>query len=34
QGRTDHSSSRALPEGLGSVGGTMKCPWYLFYRLF
>ncbi|CAI9589822.1 unnamed protein product [Staurois parvus] len=24
----------ALPEGLGSVGGPMRCPWYLFHRLF
>ncbi|CAI9574513.1 unnamed protein product, partial [Staurois parvus] len=33
-GRTDLSSTRALPEGPGSVGGPMKCPWYLFHRLF
>ncbi|CAI9568621.1 unnamed protein product [Staurois parvus] len=31
QGRTDHSSTRALPEGPGSVGDPMKCPWYLFF---
>ncbi|CAI9573473.1 unnamed protein product, partial [Staurois parvus] len=24
----------ALPEGPGSVGGPMRCPWYLFHRLF
>ncbi|CAI9555689.1 unnamed protein product [Staurois parvus] len=29
QGRTDHSRTWALPEDLGSVGGPMKCPWYL-----
>ncbi|CAI9552420.1 unnamed protein product, partial [Staurois parvus] len=23
-----------LPEGPGSVGGPMRCPWYLFHRLF
>ncbi|CAI9540249.1 unnamed protein product [Staurois parvus] len=34
QGRTDHLETRALPEGLGSVGGPMRCPWYLFHRLF
>ncbi|CAI9590719.1 unnamed protein product [Staurois parvus] len=34
QGRTDHSSTWALPEGPGSVGAPIKCPWYLFYRLF
>ncbi|CAI9542598.1 unnamed protein product [Staurois parvus] len=34
QGRTDHLETRALPEGPGSVGGPMKCPWYLFHRLF
>ncbi|CAI9540177.1 unnamed protein product [Staurois parvus] len=34
QGRTDHSNTRALPKGPGSVEGPMKCPWYLFYRLF
>ncbi|CAI9611852.1 unnamed protein product [Staurois parvus] len=27
QGRTDHSGNRALPEGPGSVGGPMRCPW-------
>ncbi|CAI9580083.1 unnamed protein product [Staurois parvus] len=26
--------TRALPEGPGSVGGPMRCPWYLFHRLF
>ncbi|CAI9531749.1 unnamed protein product, partial [Staurois parvus] len=31
---TDHLESRALPEGPGSVGGPMRCPWYLFHRLF
>ncbi|CAI9557138.1 unnamed protein product [Staurois parvus] len=34
QGRTDHLEARALPEGPGSVGGPMRCPWYLFHRLF
>ncbi|CAI9551871.1 unnamed protein product [Staurois parvus] len=34
QGRTDHLETRALPEGSGSVGGPMRCPWYLFHRLF
>ncbi|CAI9536876.1 unnamed protein product [Staurois parvus] len=34
QGRTDHLETRALPEGPGSVGGPMRCPWYLFNRLF
>ncbi|CAI9538873.1 unnamed protein product, partial [Staurois parvus] len=35
QGRTDHlETDRALPEGPGSVGGPMRCPWYLFHRLF
>ncbi|CAI9543412.1 unnamed protein product [Staurois parvus] len=33
-GRTDHLETRALPEGPGSVGGPMRCPWYLFHRLF
>ncbi|CAI9572665.1 unnamed protein product, partial [Staurois parvus] len=33
-GRTDHLQTRALPEGPGSVGGPMRCPWYLFHRLF
>ncbi|CAI9564193.1 unnamed protein product [Staurois parvus] len=32
-GRTDHLEARALPEGPGSVGGPMRCPWYLFHRL-
>ncbi|CAI9618739.1 unnamed protein product, partial [Staurois parvus] len=34
QGWTDHLETRALPEGLGSVGGPMRCPWYLLHRLF
>ncbi|CAI9575825.1 unnamed protein product, partial [Staurois parvus] len=34
QGQTDHSNTRALPEGPGSVGGPIKYPWYLFNRLF
>ncbi|CAI9538182.1 unnamed protein product [Staurois parvus] len=34
QGRTDHLETRALPEGPGSVGDPMRCPWYLFHRLF
>ncbi|CAI9595826.1 unnamed protein product, partial [Staurois parvus] len=34
QGQTDHSSTRALPEGPGSVGGPMKCPWYHFIGFF
>ncbi|CAI9534621.1 unnamed protein product [Staurois parvus] len=34
QGRTDRLETWALPEGLGSVGGPMRCPWYLFHRLF
>ncbi|CAI9588083.1 unnamed protein product, partial [Staurois parvus] len=34
QGRTDHLEPRALPEGPGSVGGPMRCPWYLFHGLF
>ncbi|CAI9612793.1 unnamed protein product, partial [Staurois parvus] len=34
QGWTDHLETRALPEGPGSVGGPMRCPWYLFHRLF
>ncbi|CAI9536748.1 unnamed protein product, partial [Staurois parvus] len=34
QGRTDHLETQALPEGPGSVGGPMRCPWYLFHRLF
>ncbi|CAI9586051.1 unnamed protein product [Staurois parvus] len=29
QGRTDHLATLALPEGPGSVGGPMRCPWYL-----
>ncbi|CAI9544840.1 unnamed protein product [Staurois parvus] len=29
QGRTDHLGTRALPEGQGTVGGPMRCPWYL-----
>ncbi|CAI9608751.1 unnamed protein product [Staurois parvus] len=27
QGRTDHLETR-------SVGGPMRCPWYLFHRHF
>ncbi|CAI9586823.1 unnamed protein product [Staurois parvus] len=34
QGRTDQLEIRALPEGQESVGGPMRCPWYLFHRLF
>ncbi|CAI9605070.1 unnamed protein product [Staurois parvus] len=34
QGWTDHSNTRALPEGPGAVGGPMKCPWYLFIGFF
>ncbi|CAI9604777.1 unnamed protein product [Staurois parvus] len=34
QGRTDHLETRALPEGPGAVGGPMRCPRYLFRRLF
>ncbi|CAI9600993.1 unnamed protein product [Staurois parvus] len=34
QGQTDHLGTQALPEDLGSVGGPMRCPWYLFHRLF
>ncbi|CAI9563304.1 unnamed protein product, partial [Staurois parvus] len=33
EGRTDHLETRALPEGPGSVGGPMRCPWYLSHRL-
>ncbi|CAI9563204.1 unnamed protein product [Staurois parvus] len=29
QGRTNHLATRALHEGPGSVGGPMRCPWYL-----
>ncbi|CAI9552503.1 unnamed protein product [Staurois parvus] len=29
QGRTDHSETRELPEGPGSVRGPMRCPWYI-----
>ncbi|CAI9576071.1 unnamed protein product, partial [Staurois parvus] len=29
QGRTDHLETRALPEGPGSVGDPVRCPWYL-----
>ncbi|CAI9547300.1 unnamed protein product, partial [Staurois parvus] len=32
--QTDHLETQALPEGPGSVGGPMRCPWYLFHRLF
>ncbi|CAI9570442.1 unnamed protein product, partial [Staurois parvus] len=31
---TEHLETRALPKGPGSVGGPMRCPWYLFHRLF
>ncbi|CAI9599131.1 unnamed protein product [Staurois parvus] len=31
QGRTDHLETARGP---GSVGGPMRCPWYLFHRLF
>ncbi|CAI9535945.1 unnamed protein product [Staurois parvus] len=34
QGRTDHLETQALPESPGSVGGPMRCLWYLFHRLF
>ncbi|CAI9535771.1 unnamed protein product [Staurois parvus] len=34
QGQTGHLGTRAMPEGPGSVGGPMRCPWYLFHRLF
>ncbi|CAI9619754.1 unnamed protein product, partial [Staurois parvus] len=37
QGRTDHSSTRALPEGPWSVGDPKRCPCtfhWLFHRLF
>ncbi|CAI9615967.1 unnamed protein product [Staurois parvus] len=34
QGQTDHLETQALTEGPGSVGGPMRCPWYLFHRLF
>ncbi|CAI9547815.1 unnamed protein product [Staurois parvus] len=34
QGQTDHLETWALPKGPGSVGGPMRCPWYLFHRLF
>ncbi|CAI9565567.1 unnamed protein product [Staurois parvus] len=34
QGRTDHLETQAVPEGPGSVGGPMRCPWYLLHRLF
>ncbi|CAI9563679.1 unnamed protein product [Staurois parvus] len=29
QGRTDNLETQALPEGPGSVGGLMRCAWYL-----
>ncbi|CAI9573117.1 unnamed protein product [Staurois parvus] len=29
QGQTDHLVTRALSEDPGSVGGPMRCPWYL-----
>ncbi|CAI9567572.1 unnamed protein product [Staurois parvus] len=37
---TDHAVFSGLmwsvfmSEGPGSVGGPMRCPWYLFHRLF
>ncbi|CAI9600234.1 unnamed protein product, partial [Staurois parvus] len=34
QSLTDHLETWALSEGPGSVGGPMRCPWYLFHRLF
>ncbi|CAI9543043.1 unnamed protein product [Staurois parvus] len=34
QGRTDHLETRALLGVPESVGGPMRCPWYLFHRLF
>ncbi|CAI9597026.1 unnamed protein product [Staurois parvus] len=34
QGWTDYLETQALPEGPGSVGGPMRCSWYLFHRLF
>ncbi|CAI9547301.1 unnamed protein product, partial [Staurois parvus] len=34
QGRTDYLETRALPKGPGSVGGLMRCLWFLFHRLF
>ncbi|CAI9550205.1 unnamed protein product [Staurois parvus] len=34
QGRTDHLQTRALPEGPGSVGGPMRCPWTFFIGFF
>ncbi|CAI9593587.1 unnamed protein product [Staurois parvus] len=34
QGQTDHLETCALPEGPGSVGGPMRCPWYLFIGFF
>ncbi|CAI9534197.1 unnamed protein product, partial [Staurois parvus] len=34
QGWTDHLETGALPEGPESVGGPMRCPWYLFRRFF
>ncbi|CAI9545189.1 unnamed protein product [Staurois parvus] len=30
QGRTDHLETWARP----GVRGPMRCPWYLFHRLF
>ncbi|CAI9551945.1 unnamed protein product [Staurois parvus] len=29
QGQTDHLATQVLPQGPGSVGGPMRCPWYL-----
>ncbi|CAI9572547.1 unnamed protein product [Staurois parvus] len=34
QGRTDHSSTWALPEGPGLVGDPMRCSWYFFIGFF
>ncbi|CAI9618979.1 unnamed protein product [Staurois parvus] len=32
--RTQGPHDPLLPLGPGSVGGPMRCPWYLFHRLF
>ncbi|CAI9599199.1 unnamed protein product, partial [Staurois parvus] len=34
QGRIDHLETQALPKGPGSVGGPIRCPWYLFHKVF
>ncbi|CAI9589102.1 unnamed protein product, partial [Staurois parvus] len=34
QGRTDHLKTRHCPRARESVGGPVRCPWYLFHRLF